>query len=128
MKEDSRIHTGFADKDGAACDLEFESVLRYVASPDLSQGYKPPSQVKDREEVPLLLKLLRTKGVKTILKLRVPDCLWNPLHEDQVLECVRGFGVEELNWRRLDLCIERLRNFHPHCRSFTFTAVGIGLL
>ena len=113
MKEDSRIHSGFVNKDGAPCDLKFESVLRYVAFPDLSQGYKPPSQVKDREEVPLLLKWLRTKGVKTILKLIVPDCFWNPLHEDRVHECVNDFGIEELDWRRLDLCIETIMELSP---------------
>ena len=30
-----------------------------------------------------------------------------------MLECVKGFGVEELNWRRLDLCIETIEELAP---------------
>lgn len=30
-----------------------------------------------------------------------------------MLECVRDFGVEELNWRRLDLCLETIAELSP---------------
>ena len=97
----------------SACDLKFESILRYVQFPDLSQMSKPKGQSGGREEVPDVLEWLRRKEVRTILKLNVPDCISNPLNEDSILISVRNFGIEELNWRRLDLCIEPIMGLAP---------------
>lgn len=63
-------------------------------------------QKEELQEVPLILKWLRQKEVKSILRLVVPDCRVNPLAEDRICTCLEGFGVVELNWRRLDLGIE----------------------
>ena len=63
-------------------------------------------QKEELQAVPLILGWLRQKDVKSILRLVVPDCRVNPLAEDRMCTCLEGFGVVELNWRRLDLGIE----------------------
>lgn len=63
-------------------------------------------QKEELQEVPLILRWLRQKEVKSILRLVVPDCRLNPLAEDRICTCLEDFRVVELNWRRLDLGIE----------------------
>lgn len=49
---------------------------------------------------------LREKGVKRILKVIVDD-LEQPSHSDEAIEnTLRGFEVEILDWRKIDLCPE----------------------
>ena len=97
----------------SALNIEFESVLRYVHFPDLSQKTLSEDSKTERQEIPLILLWLRQKGVKTILRLVVPDCRMNPLNEEAISKCLEDFEVEELNWRRLDLGIEPIVSLAP---------------
>ena len=112
MKDDLRARS-LGNEFESACDLKFESILRYVQFPDLSQMSKRKGQSGGREEVPDVLEWLRRKEITTILKLNVPDCMSNPLDEGHIRISVRNFGIEELNWRRLDLCIEPIMGLAP---------------
>ena len=93
--------------------IEFESVLRYVHFPDLSQVLISEDPKTEREEVLIILSWLRQRGVKKILKLVVPDCRTSPLDEDNIRLSLEGFVIEELNWRRLDLGIEPVASLAP---------------
>ena len=106
VKANIRTRSGLNNQADPAPNIKFESVLRYVHFPDLSQIPLLKDQKRDREEVPLILRWLRQKGVKSILRLVVPDCRANPLDEEKICTCIEGFGVKELDWRRLDLGIE----------------------
>ena len=106
VRDSLRTPSGLSNEFDTASDIKFESVLRYVKFPDLNQEPKPKNQAKDRDDVWCVLSWLRQKGVKTILKLVVPDCISNPFDEEKILTSVRDFGIEQLNWRRVDLCIE----------------------
>lgn len=110
VKANTRTPSGLNVEPDAAPNIKFETVLRYVHFPDLSQDPMSTSQKRDRQEVPLILSWLRQKGVKVILRLVVPDCRANPLDEDKICACLQDFGVEDLNWRRLDLGIEPIMN------------------
>ena len=90
--------------------IKFESVLRYVDFPDLSQEPLSTDQRRDRQEVPLILSWLRQKGVERILKLVVPDSRANALDKDNICTCLEGLAVEDLNWQRLDLGIEPIES------------------
>ena len=93
--------------------ISFESVLRYVHFPDLNQKTLSEDSRLERQESFWILSWLRKKGVKSILKLVVPDCRTNPLNEENLGKCLEGFEVEELNWRRLDLGIEPIVTLAP---------------
>ena len=108
VRDSTRIKSGLSQGFDAPSDIRFESVLRYVKFPDMSQEPKPKNQISDREDVSSVLLWLRRKGVKIILKLIVPDCILIPFDEDKIPMSVKGFGIEQLNWRRLDLCIESI--------------------
>jgi hypothetical protein len=51
---------------------------------------------------------LRDKGVQRILKVIVDD-LQEPAHSDEAIEeALKGFSVEILDWRKLDICPETI--------------------
>lgn len=69
-----------------------------------------------------MMKWLKDKGVKTILRLIVPDCLYFPHPEGYIAECVEDLSIRYLDWRKVDLCIdaisclkESLEELHLYC-------------
>ncbi len=113
VKLNLRTPSGLHDAPDPAPNINFESVLRYVHFPDLSQDALSKDAKIDRQEVSLVLQWLRLKGVKSIMKLVVPDCRDNPLDEEQIYECLKDFEIDELNWRRLDLGVEPIMCLAP---------------
>lgn len=112
MKGSIRTPSGLNAQPDPTPNIKFESVLRYVHFPDLSD-VKSEGPKRERQEVPSILSWLRQKGVKRILRLVVPDCRANPLDEDKISVCLKDFEVEELDWRRLDLGIEPIVSLGP---------------
>ena len=106
IRANIRTRSGLGAKPDPTSNIGFESVLRYVHFPELSQVPLSKDQKRERPEVPLILEWLHQKGVKSILRLVVPDLRVNPLDEDRICRCLKSFEVEELNWRRLDLGID----------------------
>lgn len=105
VKANIRTPSGLNVQPDLASNIKFESILRYVHFPDMSRKTWE-GQKEELQEVPLILRWLRQKEVKSILRLVVPDCRLNPLAEDGLCTCLEDFGVVKLNWRRLDLGIE----------------------
>ncbi len=70
----------------------------------------------NREEAFVVLNWLRTRAVRTILELHVPDAIEGP-HSDEGIEKWLGLepgkdgfkNIETLNWERLDLSLETLK-------------------
>ncbi len=60
---------------------------------------------REHTEVFKVLKWLYDKGVKSIIKLKVPDRLVNPHNDLRMARQVERFKVEILDWKVLDLSI-----------------------
>ena len=106
VKANTRTPSGLNVVPDPKPNIQFESVLRYVHFPELSQEPLCGDHRREQQAVPSILSWLRQKGVERILKLVVPDSRANALDEDTIRSCLDGFVVEDLNWRRLDLGIE----------------------
>jgi len=84
----------------------------YVKLPRLRN--KEPNS--NREEAFIVLNWLRTRCVRTILELHVPDAIKGS-HTDEVIEKWLGLkpendgfkSIETLNWERLELSLETLK-------------------
>ena len=94
--------------------VEFSEVLRDVVFPDLGSPVAPVKEDYRMEyfEAEHVLQWLKTKGVKKIVKIKVPDRLVSA-HEDRTVCCyVKAFCVRHLDWRKLDLCLDGLDEGH----------------
>ncbi|KAI5924907.1 hypothetical protein F4810DRAFT_102221 [Camillea tinctor] len=108
--------------------LSYEQTLRYAEFPPLDmmagdrETFKENSHFKhEHTDVFKVLKWLREKGVRSIIKLKVPDRLVNPHNDQKIAEHVKMFEVEILDWKILDLSIsifkdkevkDRIRELH----------------
>ncbi|KAJ3577481.1 hypothetical protein NPX13_g3087 [Xylaria arbuscula] len=87
----------------------FQSVLHSAAFPTLvpdrpDDWRGQPSS--EHEEVFQCLQWLQEQNkVEEILRLRVPDRIYNPHDEHAIAEWVKTFRVQVLDWKRLDLAI-----------------------
>ncbi|KAI0526729.1 hypothetical protein F5B22DRAFT_655851 [Xylaria bambusicola] len=95
--------------------LSYEQTLRYAEFPPLDmmanerESFTESSHLKqEHDEVFKILEWLSGKGVKTIIKLKVPDRLVNPHDDIRMGREVNRFEVEILDWRVLDLSISSL--------------------
>lgn len=92
----------------------FDEVLEYVAFPSVTVlpqprlSESPANSMKlgrGRTDMLFFFQWLREKkSVKRILKVIVDDER-EPAHSDEAIEkALKGFGVEILDWRKVDLC------------------------
>ncbi|KAL7956656.1 peptidase S8/S53 domain-containing protein [Trichoderma compactum] len=89
--------------------LTFEEVLRYADFPSLDVNQWETKADKTHKEVFDALSWLRDqKGVKRILSLKVLDRMHRPHNERDIAVQTRLFGVENLDWRFLDMAISYL--------------------
>ncbi|KAI1115066.1 hypothetical protein F5Y14DRAFT_144488 [Nemania sp. NC0429] len=90
--------------------VQFDEVLQYVAFPTVRFEGKNSDEVASardglgrKEMVKIFDWLRKTKGVKRIIKIIVND-FDKPAHSDRaILDSLRGFQVEELQWLKTDL-------------------------
>jgi hypothetical protein len=105
--------------------VQFISTLMYVEMPRMRHQPANPN----REEAFVVLNWLRTKFVKSILELHVPDSLSSP-HPDEgiqkwlgVPESENGFReIEILNWEKLDLSLETLKRVPGLQKVYLYSA------
>ncbi|KAK0390547.1 hypothetical protein NLU13_0051 [Sarocladium strictum] len=108
-------------KNSSFADVQFESVLKYVAFPhvvvqgwrknaenplrDVGEVSETEAQLRGRTDMLFFFEWLREKHVKRILKVIVDDMHPDkPPHSDEAIErCLKGMGVEELAWQKKDL-------------------------
>jgi hypothetical protein len=103
--------------------VSFESTLSFVdiPVPDLPQAkVKETIGVSIRDEVPRILHWLRhKKQVTGIYELRVRDSLYIPHCEETIKTCLEGFDIEVLDWERVDLSLEPLKNTCLNLKQLT---------
>ncbi|OBT56491.1 hypothetical protein VE04_04991 [Pseudogymnoascus sp. 24MN13] len=87
--------------------LEFESVLQYVAFPQLKLDLSndvPDERHQGRNDLVFFFEWLKSKGVKRIIKVEVDD-MDMPCHSDEAIEtALESLQVETLDWRKQDMC------------------------
>ncbi|KAK2686551.1 hypothetical protein QWA68_014346 [Fusarium oxysporum] len=92
--------------------LQFDTALQYVGFPRVRlKGSREPPDVRHqgRKDMTFFFDWLRGKSVTRIIK---------PSHSDEAIEqCLEDFGVEILDWRRLDLDALTLRKIGTHLRE-----------
>ena len=110
-----QIYQGFAP-------LQFESVLQYVAFPNLQIRKNTPrsQRGKDvnrdgsgRDDMTVLFQFLREKKVKRIVRVIVAD-KDRDAHSDAAVEiALRSFRVEIWDWQKFDICTETIASAAP---------------
>ncbi|KAF2870617.1 hypothetical protein BDV95DRAFT_574246 [Massariosphaeria phaeospora] len=89
--------------------LNFEKVLKSVDFPDLNVRFPAGIQDEmrtDNSEIETVLDWLRRKGVEEIMNINVPDRLYSSHTDLTIRNCVCGFKVENLNWRKMNLYLD----------------------
>ena len=102
--------------------VKFESVLQRVVFPQLSRDFE--GNPHERKEVQTVLNWLRSNSVTKIRELIVPDCFDRPHNEGTINDCIQGFGIEVLNWRRLDLSIDAITEKNSEIRVLDLYSNG----
>ncbi|KAI0886865.1 uncharacterized protein GGS22DRAFT_158885 [Annulohypoxylon maeteangense] len=109
--------------------LNFEDILQYVRIPQhpFHISHSPGDDMKlkgsgRRDFVPIF-DTLKRKGVKKIHKLVVDDddtCL----HQDDVIERLDEFEIEDFDWVKIDLSSTVLKKAVPHARTLRLSSSG----
>lgn len=116
--------------------LEFEDILQYVQIPrypfnargasrpsaDASET-KPGTNGAGRRDFDEIFKVLATKRVRKIIRLIVDDDDTCP-HQDDVIERLNKFDVEEFQWRKMDVSSVILRHAVPRVRTLRLFSSG----
>ncbi|KAF2802521.1 subtilisin-like protein [Mytilinidion resinicola] len=101
--------------------LDFESTLASVQLPDISQAR---DRKLHQEVIDLLTKLRRPFGVEKIVSLTVWDNPFHPMSDLVIAESVRLYQIEELNWCKLDLDLDVLKNRATSLRKLCLYSSG----
>ena len=99
-------------------DIAFESTLKYViidipdTNVDLNSFFKAPMI---RDEVGRIFQWLSLdKNVRKIIELTVADSGLKPQREDQIVDAIKKFDVEILDWKTGDLSIDCILDAAPN--------------
>jgi hypothetical protein len=71
-------------------------------------GAKNPPDGTGCKDFVAIFKWLRDTGVKRILEIIVDDMGDHPHSDEAIEEAVKGFDVEEWNWKRHDICSQTI--------------------
>jgi hypothetical protein len=94
--------------------FRFESVLKYARFPSLktpsSEGGALQLQTRRRDhaEVQRVFQWLGRLEVTKVMEVSVPDRLESPHSDEAVAECINGWDVRILKWKKLDLYLGNL--------------------
>ncbi|KAI1259153.1 hypothetical protein F5Y18DRAFT_315386 [Xylariaceae sp. FL1019] len=95
---------------GSYSRFEFESVLRLVAVGPVAMQQHKKAPVSDigRRDLVEVFRWLSKKGVKNIVRVIVNDST-DPCHADEtIIEALREFSIDELDWSKPNLCPEAI--------------------
>ena len=104
--------TGYTGIHDLIADLEFESTLRLVDIPALSDTTETKELTHNELGIPDyardIFRWLRKKGVRDIVEVRVADSYSKPHSEELIIDALKEFDVEILDWRRTDLSVDAI--------------------
>ncbi|KAI1125165.1 hypothetical protein F5Y10DRAFT_13996 [Nemania abortiva] len=98
-------------KTGSYSRFEFDTALQFVAVGPIAvekQG-EPVASQRRRQDILTLFKWLKDKKVASIIKVVVDDHK-DPLHGDKaIIDALKQFSIEVLDWSKPDLCPETIQ-------------------
>lgn len=115
--------------------LNFEDILEYVRIPRCKILRRANDTIAPSFEsssgrggigltsFKLIFDLLRSKGVRKIIKVIVDDEEDTP-HSDEVIESLNCFQIEDWDWKKIDLCSEVLYQAAPNAEKVTLYCSG----
>ncbi|KAF2233516.1 hypothetical protein EV356DRAFT_577549 [Viridothelium virens] len=113
--------------------VKFESILKYVALPNLTlEGPSRASTSNDtvastrggRSDLVAIFKWLWANGVREIIKVVVVDDKDPPHADTAIIEALKGFKVEQWDWRKIDLCSDVVSKSSRSVRQLSLYASG----
>ncbi|RPA83223.1 hypothetical protein BJ508DRAFT_74945 [Ascobolus immersus RN42] len=112
----------FLGLDRIVLNLEYESVLEYVALPKPIHSPSDPSTDPTKSGVDVYPHLFNEwlreqKGVKKIFEVFVDDSLDTPHTDKSILESLSNFDVEIWKWMKLDICPSIIAKAAPNVRK-----------
>ena len=106
--------------------LIFVRLTSFEVIPDESQRPGEQEQLgSGRANFGIIFRVLKNDiGVRKILKIEVED-IEQPSHRDDIIiDCLKDFGIEEWDWRKLDLCTEVIREAAKDVRQIRLYSSG----
>ena len=85
--------------------IAFEETLSCVLLPNFALSTECPFEHK----ILPFLDLIQKRGVRKIINLIVPDSISKPTSEGDIATLLEKFEIERLNWQKLDMDLEILR-------------------
>jgi hypothetical protein len=115
--------------------LKFEDILQYVRIPRCKISRRANDVITSSFDgssgrvgigltaFKLIFDLLWKKGVRKIIRVIVDDDEDTP-HSDEVIESLKRFGIEDWDWKKVDLCSEVLLKAAPNAEKITLYCSG----
>jgi hypothetical protein len=93
-------------------DLEFEKTLRRVRIPAISEmaGISKTKHIDSHipDHAREIFQWLQSKGVRQVVEVHITDSFHKPHAEETIIETLKGFNVQELDWKRTDLSVDTI--------------------
>jgi hypothetical protein len=108
--------------------IRFNAVLKSVKLPDLhcDDEHKCHHKrgVRSTYEACDVFKYLLENNVRCIKEVRVPDCLAHPHSNFRIRECLSGFNIKRLDWRKHDFSLTLIREVAPGLQELKLYSSG----
>ena len=72
----------------------------------------------------MIFGFLKSKGVKHIIEVIVPDCMVHPHANKHIINALQPFNVKRLKWRKLDLGFKTIAMAAPEVEGLTLYSSG----
>jgi len=107
----------------------FHETLVRVALPNLSCTGKQSCDatthgLRENPEANLIFKHLADCKVKHILKVVVPDCTIHSHSNRDIIDALKPFAIENLDWRKVDLGVTTIRMAAPEIETLKLYSSG----
>ncbi|KAK1756664.1 hypothetical protein QBC47DRAFT_297737 [Echria macrotheca] len=112
---------------GSYSRFEFDTALQFVAVGPISvhKPGEPVNPERGRRDMVTLFEWLKSKKVKNIIKVIVEDSK-DPYHSDEaIVEALRHFSIEILDWSKPDICPETIRAACKDARELLLSWSGL---
>ena len=107
--------------------FDFETALCYVALPPRKGSHTTEDKIAESDFLDtykVVFDFLRDKKVKKIFKVTVNDLVGRPHNDDVIITLAREFGVEQWDWKKLDISSETILDAAPLVRRVFLHSSG----
>ncbi len=101
-----------------------ESILKLLRLPSYAMNVCIPRCSPDTAAMSGIFQRLRAQGVTRIKRLDVDEDIDRPHSDEAVTEALQGFKIEELSWRKTDICSSVLKTAAPTIKKVHLYSSG----